>query len=65
MLDPQADSGRHAFLPCPYCDDNTGLYLLFSEVNMVWVQCSRCLRRWWQDTGCGRGGRPDHLFDVA
>jgi len=70
MLDPQADPGRHVWLPCPHCGDTTGLYLLDSEVNLVWVQCGTCLRRWWHDTGFGRGGRPDGLltdglFDVA
>jgi len=70
MLDPQADPGRHVWLPCPHCGDTTGLYLLDSEVNLVWVQCGNCLRRWWHDTGFGRGGRPDGLlteglFDVA
>lgn len=66
MLDRQADIGRQVWLPCPHCDDNTGLYFLDYEVNMVWVQCGNCLRRWWHDTGCGRGGRPhDCLFDVA
>jgi len=70
MLDPQADPGRHVWLPCSHCGDTAGLYLLDSEVNLVWVQCANCLRRWWHDTGFGRGGRPDGLltdglFDVA
>jgi len=26
MLDPQADLGRRAWLPCPYCHDNAPLY---------------------------------------
>lgn len=65
MLDPQADIGRHVWIPCPHCGDSSGLYLLFSDVNLAWVQCGKCLRRWWHDTGCGRGGRPPRLFDVA
>lgn len=65
ILDPQADPGRRVWLPCRYCDNDTALYLLASDVNMVWVQCGSCLRRWWLDTGCGRGRRPDDLFDVA
>ncbi|HEU0088321.1 MAG TPA: hypothetical protein VFQ77_11840 [Pseudonocardiaceae bacterium] len=65
MLDRQADISRQAWLPCPHCSNNTGLYLLYSEANMVWVQCGKCLRRWWHDTGCGRGGRVERLFDVA
>ncbi|MGH3566559.1 MAG: hypothetical protein ACRDRH_11115 [Pseudonocardia sp.] len=62
MLDPQADTGRRAWLPCPHCGDTAGLYLLDSEVNLVWVQCGNCQRRWWHDTGFGRGGRPDGLL---
>lgn len=70
MLDPQADPGRQVWLPCQYCGDTTGLYLLGSEVSLAWVQCGNCLRRWWHDTGFGQGGRPeglltDSLFDVA
>ena len=65
MLDRQADPGRRAWLPCQYCGD-TPVYLLASDVNLVWVQCCTCLRRWWHDTGCGHGSRPDDdLFDVA
>jgi hypothetical protein len=64
-LDSQADIGRRAWLPCAYCGDNTALYLLASDANLVWVQCGKCLRRWWHDTGVGRGRHPEHLFDVA
>ncbi|MGH3830613.1 MAG: hypothetical protein ACRDRS_09230 [Pseudonocardiaceae bacterium] len=64
-LDPQADPGRRVWLPCRHCGDNTALYLLDSDVNLLWVQCGHCLRRWWHDTGVGRGKRPEHLFDVA
>ncbi|MGH3778186.1 MAG: hypothetical protein ACRDRR_21025 [Pseudonocardiaceae bacterium] len=65
MLDPQAHIGRRVWLPCRYCGDNAALYLLASDVNLVWVQCGNCLRRWWHDTGFGKGGRPSHLDDVA
>jgi hypothetical protein len=65
MLDPQADIGRRAWLPCPYCYDNAPLYLLDFDVNLVWVQCGNCLRRWWHDTGIGHRRHPAHLFDVA
>ncbi|HET9257166.1 MAG TPA: hypothetical protein VFO16_18475 [Pseudonocardiaceae bacterium] len=64
-LDPQADPGRRAWLPCRYCDSDAALYLLGSDVNMVWVQCGACLHRWWHDTNCGHGPRPGDLFDVA
>lgn len=65
MLDPQADAARRAWLPCPHCGNDTGLYLLYSEANLIWVQCRNCLCRWWHDTGCGRGRGPQRLFDVA
>ena len=65
MLDPQADIGRRVWLPCRYCSNNTALYLLASDINLVWVQCGDCLRRWWHDTGVGKGGRPHHLDHVA
>lgn len=65
MLDPQAHIGRRVWLPCRYCSDSTALYLLASDVNLIWVQCDNCLRRWWHDTGVGRGGRPDDLDHVA
>jgi len=65
MLDPQADISRRVWLPCTYCDNNTALYLLDSDVNLVWVQCGTCLHRWWLDTGVGRGRHSEHLDDVA
>jgi hypothetical protein len=64
MLDPQADIGRRAWLPCTYCGD-IPLFLLDSDVNLVWVQCGSCLRRWWHDTGVGSRRHPEYLFDVA
>ena len=64
MLDAQANPGRRAWLPCIHCGD-TPLYLLDSDVNVVWVQCGTCLRRWWHDTGVGSQRRPEHLFDAA
>jgi hypothetical protein len=65
MLDAQADLGRRAWLPCAYCGDNTALYLLDSEVNLIWVQCGKCLHRWWYDTGVGHSWQPGQLFHVA
>ena len=65
ILDPQADLGRRVWLPCCHCGDNNALYLLGYDVNLVWVQCGNCLRRWWHDTGVGRGGRPEQLDEVA
>jgi hypothetical protein len=65
MLDPQADPGRRAWLPCASCGGNTPLYLLHCEVNLVWVQCKSCLRRWRHDTGVGHPREPQQLYDVA
>ncbi len=62
MLDPQADPARRVWIPCCHCGDNTALYLLDYDINLVWVQCGNCLRRWWHDTGVGRG-RPERLYD--
>lgn len=68
MLDAQADPGRRAWLPCTHCGDSP-LYLLDYDVNLVWVQCGACLRRWWHDTGVGSRRHPKHLlcelFDAA
>ncbi len=63
MLDAQADPGRRAWLPCIHCGD-TPLYLLDYNVNLVWVQCGACLRRWWHDTGVGNRRHPKHLFEL-
>lgn len=65
MLDSQADVGRRAWLPCAYCGDNRALHLLDSDVCLIWVQCGHCLRRWWYDTGVGRGRHRVHLDDAA
>jgi hypothetical protein len=65
MLDPQADRGRRAWLPCTFCSSNAPLYLLDCDVNLLWVQCSNCLRRWWHDTGVGHPKDPHQLGDVA
>ena len=65
MLDHDADLGRRAWLPCAYCADNTALYLLDSDVNLIWVQCGKCLHRWWHDTGVGHSWQPGQLFHVA
>ncbi|MDQ3762791.1 MAG: hypothetical protein M3460_14395 [Actinomycetota bacterium] len=63
MLDPQADPSRRAWLPCPSCSD-TPLYLLDSDVNLIWVQCGNCLRRWWHDTGVGHSRPPETYGDL-
>jgi hypothetical protein len=65
MLDPQADRGRRAWLPCAFCGADTPLYLLHCDINLVWVQCATCLRRWWYDTGVGHRRYPEYHFDAA
>jgi hypothetical protein len=65
MLDPQADPGRRAWLPCTSCGITAPLYLLHCDVNLVWVQCSNCLRRWWHDTGVGHRRNSRQLDDVS
>lgn len=65
MLDPQADLSRRAWLPCASCDDDGPLYLLDADVCLIWVQCGRCLHRWWHDAGVGRGRHQQYLIDVA
>jgi hypothetical protein len=64
MLDPHADLGRRAWLPCPSCGTNP-VYLLDCDINLIWVQCGTCLRRGWFDTGVGHPRSSDYLFDVA
>ena len=63
-LDPQADIGRRAWLPCPNCYHTGPLYLLDFDINLVWVQCGNCLRRWWHDTGFGAGNRPAEVDEM-
>lgn len=57
-LDPSADIGRKVWRPCSYCSAEDGLYLLKTDVNLVYVQCGSCHTCWWLDTGHGVGKRP-------
>jgi hypothetical protein len=57
ILDPHADLGRRAWLPCPSCG-TTPVYLLDYDINLIWVQCGSCLRRCWHDTGVGPETQP-------
>lgn len=41
MLDPQADLGRRAWLPCRHCYDNAPLYLL--DFDVEWVPAGQVL----------------------
>lgn len=55
MLDPAADAGRRAWLPCANCGNEDALYLLDAAPRYVFVQCGACSYRWWYDTNCGHG----------
>lgn len=68
MLDPDADLGRRAWLPCPRCCtdgcstcavgttcDLHWRYLLANEARLVFLQCPGCMHRWWHDTEFGVG----------
>lgn len=55
MLDPDADLGRRAWLPCPRCCDVHWRYLLANETRLVFLQCPGCMYRWWHDTEFGVG----------
>lgn len=73
MLDPDANLGRRAWLPCPRCCDDGCFtcavgtmsdlhwrYLLANETRLLFLQCPGCLHRWWHDTEFGVGdSRPD------
>lgn len=63
-IDPTADRGRRAWLPCPGCDHATGCgdceqrkncathwqYLLSNKGTLVHLQCSGCGYLWSTDT---------------
>jgi hypothetical protein len=66
-LDPSADPGRRAWLPCPCCDHGRDCpdcragrtcgrhwqYLLGNSASTVHLQCPSCLYVWWHDTRPG------------
>lgn len=64
MIDSAADPHRLVLLPCVYCLNTEGLYLLEAHGPMVWVQCPQCATRWWLDTLCGVG-RPEWVDTTA
>lgn len=43
------------------CCDAHWCFLLAAEGPRLFVQCHRCWRRWWHDTGFGVGDRPAEL----
>jgi hypothetical protein len=72
-LDPQADIGRRAWVPCPRCDDNHDCvtcaqkrtcaehwrYLLSNTGSLLHLQCPSCTHVFDHETGFGatRSGR--------
>jgi hypothetical protein len=60
-LDPAADPGRRVWLTCTPCGSPAGLYLLHAEPRYLWVNCGDCGARYWLDSRCGIGDRPEHI----
>ena len=70
-IDPDADRGRRAWLPCPHCDHgrhcaecrsrrNCGdhwQYLLSNQAWVVHLQCPTCGHLWATDARWRRGRR--------
>jgi hypothetical protein len=70
-LDPHADFGRRAWVPCPGCQDHRDCddclggrncgehwrYLIGNTGNLLHLQCPGCTHLWNHETGFGAGGR--------
>ncbi|MEV6397029.1 hypothetical protein AB0M39_19950 [Streptomyces sp. NPDC051907] len=68
-LDPSADIGRRAWVPCPQCNDHEDCavcqagrncrdhwrYLLSNVGSLLHLQCSNCTHLWAHQTGFGAG----------
>ncbi|MEU6279613.1 hypothetical protein [Streptomyces sp. NPDC047028] len=66
-LDPQADIGRRAWLPCPNCDDRAHCatcrrdapctahwrYLLSNTGSLLHLQCPSCTHVWTHESHFG------------
>jgi hypothetical protein len=66
-IDPSADIGRRAWLPCPSCQDHRGCetcaagrtcarhwrYLLANNGRLLHLQCPSCTHMWSWDSGFG------------
>ncbi|MFD5607003.1 hypothetical protein ACFWI5_28785 [Streptomyces sp. NPDC127064] len=52
-LDPQAEPGRRAWLPCPNCPDGTWRYLLSNTGSLLHLQCPVCHHVWSHETYFG------------
>ncbi|MFF5428683.1 hypothetical protein ACFY5K_01210 [Streptomyces griseofuscus] len=77
-LDPQADTGRRAWVTCPNCSDHQGCatceerrrctrhwhYLLSNTGSMLHLQCPTCTYVWDHETGFGASrGRRNRASD--
>ncbi|MFC4608538.1 hypothetical protein ACFO9E_12015 [Streptomyces maoxianensis] len=70
-IDPSADAGRRAWVPCPGCADHRDCavclagrtcrdhwrYLLSNVGSLLHLQCSNCAHLWAHETGFGAGSR--------
>lgn len=70
-IDPDADSSRRAWLPCPNCNHGAACpecrdgrnccahwqYLIANAADLVHLQCPSCAYLWSVDTGAGRRHR--------
>ncbi|MET9636755.1 MULTISPECIES: hypothetical protein [Streptomyces] len=66
-IDPHADPGRRAWIPCPRCPDAHGCepcqerrtcpthwrYLLTNTGSLLHLQCPTCTHVWTHETGFG------------
>ena len=72
-IDPDADVGRRAWLPCPNCNHGAGCqecqssrncgthwqYLLSNDATVIYLQCPDCAHLWSTDTRRRRSRRSD------
>jgi hypothetical protein len=79
MRDPAARIDRRVWTSCTACPDGADCtecgggrnctehwrYLLDTDGRQVFVQCPRCLHRWWHDTRFGAGSRPAGVTEVS
>ncbi|MCQ4041807.1 phage terminase large subunit family protein [Streptantibioticus rubrisoli] len=66
-IDPSADIGRRAWVPCPHCQDHQECdacaagrdcadhwrYLLSNQGRLLHLQCPNCTHVWSWDSGFG------------
>ncbi len=78
MRDPDARPDRRVWTGCVVCPDGSDCpecdgrrtcerhwrFLLDAQGRRVFLQCPRCLHRWWHDTRFGVGGREHDVEDL-